>query len=90
MGGQWLIDPLWNDETLYASGLKYFNQHGSKFKDKMVEDNIPGENSLTSRYKMMHKEGMVKYFSGLGLLVLQKDRFGNQVVFEYEETCFED
>ena len=85
MGGQWLIDPLWNDETLYASGLKYFNQHGSKFKDKMVEDNIPGENSLTSRYKMMHKEGMVKYFSGLGLLVLQKDRFGNQVVFEYEE-----
>ncbi len=85
MGGQWLIDPLWHDETLYASGLKYFNQHGSRFQDNVEEQPIPGEESRFYRYHSTHKDGTCKYFSHGGLLTLQKDRFGNRITFEYQE-----
>ena len=85
MGGQWLIDPLWHDETLYASGLKYFNQHGSRFQDNVEEQPIPGEESRFYRYRSTHKDGTCKYFSHGGLLTLQKDRFGNRITFEYQE-----
>ncbi len=84
-GGQWLIDPLWHDETLFASGLKYFNQHGTRFVDSTVEQLIPNEDTLFYRYRSQHKDGVVKYFSHAGLLILQKDRFGNRITFEYQE-----
>ncbi len=83
-GQQWLIDPLWHDEQLYASGLKYYNQHGNSFHDAGVEKPIPGEEAQVYRYKSLHKDGSIKYFSGLGLLMMIKDRFGNKVVMEYE------
>ncbi len=85
MGGQWLIDPLWHDETLFASGLKYFNQHGTRFVDNTVGQLIPDEDTLFYRYRSQHKDGVVKYFSHAGLLILQKDRFGNRITFEYQE-----
>ncbi len=85
IGGQWLIDPLWHDETLFASGLKYCNQHGSQFQDKVEEELVPGEDSLYYRYRSQHKDGVFKYFSRQGLLILQEDRFGNKVTFEYEQ-----
>ena len=85
IGGQWLIDPLWHDETLFASGLKYANQHGSQFQDKIEEELVPGEDSLYYRYRSQHKDGVIKYFSYQGLLILQKDRFGNKITFEYEQ-----
>ncbi len=85
IGGQWLIDPLWHDETLFASGLKYANQHGSHFQDKVEEELVPGEDSLYYRYRSQHKDGVIKYFSYQGLLILQKDRFGNKITFEYEQ-----
>ncbi len=85
MGGQWLIDPLWHDETLFASGLKYFNQHGTRFVDNTVEQPIPNEDTLFYRYRSQHKDGVVKYFSHAGLLILQKDRFGNRITFAYQE-----
>ncbi len=85
MGGQWLIDPLWHDETLFASGLKYFNQHGTQFQDNYVEQPIPNEDSQFYRYRSQHKDGVVKYFSHTGLLVVQKDRFGNRLAFEYQK-----
>ena len=85
IGGQWLIDPLWHDETLFASGLKYCNQHGSQFQDKVEEDLVPNENSRYYRYRSRHKDGVFKYFSSQGLLILQEDRFGNKIIFEYEQ-----
>ena len=85
IGGQWLIDPLWHDETLFASGLKYCNQHGSQFQDKGSVELIPKEDSLYYRYRSRHKDGVIKYFSHQGLLILQKDRFGNKITFEYEK-----
>ena len=84
-GKQWLIDPLWHDETKFASGLKYYNQHGSYFEDAGVAKEIPGHKGLFYRYKATHKDGSLKYFSHQGLLVLEVDRFGSTVQFEYQK-----
>ncbi len=86
MGGQqWLIDPLWHDESLFASGLKYYNQHGTRFIDAGEEQKIPAEPARFYRYKSEHKDGSEKYFSRQGLLVLQQDRFGNRITIDYEQ-----
>ncbi len=84
-GQQWLIDPLWHDETLYSSGLKYFNLHGTRFEDKGKGLPVPEDESLTYRYQSQHKDGSVKYFSPQGLLIYQRDRFANAITFEYNE-----
>ena len=84
-GQQWPIDPLWHDEHLFASGLKYYNQHGTRFYDTGVEQEIPEYPTLNYRYKSEHKDGGINYFSEHGLLVLQLDRFGNRILIEYEE-----
>ncbi len=83
-GQQWLIDPLWHDETGFASGLKYYNLHGTKFIDEGVAKEIPEHKKLFYRYKASHKDGSMKYFSHQGLLVLEKDRFNNTLLFEYQ------
>ncbi len=82
---QWIIDPLWHDETLYASGLKYYNQHGNFFQDFGTTRKIPRDESRFYRYKLKHKDGSIKFFSNQGLLVTQQDRFGNRTTLEYEE-----
>ncbi len=84
-GMQWLIDDLWHDETGFASGLKYYNQHGTQFLDKGEVLPIPGYPSMNYRHVSHHKDGSRKFFSEQGLLMLQIDRFGNHVHFNYEE-----
>ena len=84
-GMQWLIDDLWHDETGFASGLKYYNQHGTQFRDKGQALPIPGFPSLNYRHVSHHKDGSRQFFSHQGLLMLQVDRFGNHVHFNYEE-----
>ncbi len=84
-GMQWLIDNLWHDETGFASGLKYFNQHGTQFRDKGQEEPIPGYPTLNYRHVSQHKDGSRQFFSHQGLLLLQVDRFDNHVQFNYEE-----
>ena len=84
-GMQWLIDNLWHDETGFASGLKYYNQHGSQFRDKVQALPIPGFPSLNYRHVSQHKDGSRQFFSHQGLLMLQVDRFDNPMQFSYEE-----
>ena len=84
-GMQWLIDNLWHDETGFASGLKYFNQHGTQFWDKGQALPIPGYPHLNYRHVSYHKDGSRQFFSHQGLLILQVDRFDNHVQFNYEE-----
>ncbi len=84
-GMQWLIDNLWHDETGFASGLKYFNQHGTQFRDKGQAEPIPGYPQLNYRHVSHHKDGSRQFFSHQGLLLLQVDRFDNHVQFSYEE-----
>ena len=84
-GMQWLIDDLWHDETGFASGLKYYNQHGTRFRDKGQASPIPGYPYLNYRHVSHHKDGSRQFFSQQGLLTLQIDRFGNHVHFNYEE-----
>ena len=84
-GRQWLVDKLWQDETGFASGLKYFNQHGSEFLDKGQSLPVPGNPKLNYRYVFQHKDGSRRFFSHQGLLILQVDRFDNRVQFNYEE-----
>ncbi len=84
-GMQWLIDDLWHDETGFSSGLKYYNQHGSHFQDKGQELPIPDFPNLNYRHVSHHKDGSRQFFSQQGLLMLQIDRFGNHVRFNYEE-----
>ncbi len=81
---QWLIDLLWHDETQFASGLKYYNLHGTHFEDALVAKEIPDHKGLFYRYKSSHKDGSTKYFSHQGLLVLETDRFNNTLLFEYQ------
>ena len=84
-GMQWLIDNLWHDETGFASGLKYFNQHGTQFCDKGQSFPIPGYPKLSYRHVSQHKDGSHQFFSHQGLLILQADRFDNHVQFSYEQ-----
>ena len=84
-GMQWLIDDLWNDETGFASGLKYYNQHGTRFRDKGQSAPIPGYPNLNYRHVSHHKDGSRQFFSHQGLLMLMVDRFNNHVQFSYEE-----
>ena len=84
-GMQWLIDNLWHDETGFASGLKYYNQHGTQFLDKGQTLPIPGYPKLNYRHVSQHKDGSRQFFSNQGLLMLQVDRFDNRVQFSYEE-----
>ncbi len=84
-GMQWLIDNLWHDETGFASGLKYYNQHGTQFRDKGQALPIPSYPNLHYRHVSHHKDGSRQFFSQQGLLILQVDRFNNHVRFNYEE-----
>lgn len=84
-GQQWLIDPLWRDETLNASGLKYYNQHGTVFIDQIEEKPIPGFTGFIFRYVLKHNDGSFCYFSHQGLLVLKVDRFKNAIAFNYQQ-----
>ncbi len=84
-GMQWLIDDLWHDETGFASGLKYYNQHGTQFRDNGQSLPIPGFPTMSYRHVSHHKDGSRKFFSNQGLLMLQVDRFDNHVHFNYEE-----
>ena len=84
-GMQWLIDNLWNDETGFASGLKYYNQHGTEFRDKGQSLPVPGYPKRSYRHVSQHKDGSRQFFSHQGLLMLQVDRFDNHVQFGYEE-----
>ncbi len=84
-GMQWLIDDLWHDETGFASGLKYYNQHGTRFHDDGQALSIPGYSGITYRHVSHYKDGSRQFFSHQGLLILQVDRFGNRVHFNYEE-----
>ena len=84
-GKQWLIDNLWHDETGFASGLKYFNQHGTRFREVGQGQPIPGFPKQNYRHVSQHKDGSHQFFSHQGLLVLQTDRFNNTVQFNYEE-----
>ena len=80
---EWLIDRLWHDEKGFASGLKYYNLHGTRFEDEGVSKAIPNYNDKFYRYKASHKDGSIKYFSHQGLLVLQVDRFNNSIAYDY-------
>ena len=84
-GTQWLIDNLWHDETGFASGLKYYNQHGTKFQDKGQALPVPDHPKLNYRHVSQHKDGSRQFFSHQGLLMLQVDRFDNHIQFSYEE-----
>ncbi len=84
---QWIIDPLWHDETGFGSGLRYFNLHGARFEDKGFPQEIPEKKGLFYRYRLTHKDGSIKYFSHEGWLVLSIDRFKNSILFEYKPAA---
>ena len=84
-GMQLLIDDLWHDETGFASGLKYYNQHGTQFRDEGQTLPIPGYPNLNYRHVTHRKDGSRQFFSNQGLLVLLVDRFDNHVHFNYEK-----
>ncbi|MCY4045360.1 MAG: hypothetical protein OXE99_09790, partial [Cellvibrionales bacterium] len=84
-GQSWLIDNLWRDETDYGSGLRYYNLHGTNFIDIGEANEIPGHTGVYYRYIATHKDGTLKYFSHEGLIVIEQDRFGNFIQFDYEQ-----
>ena len=84
-GQDWLIDLLWRDETGFGSGLRYYNLHGTRFSDDGEAREVPNHKGVFYRYRSTHKDGSIKYFSHQGLIVIEEDRFGNFIQFDYEK-----
>lgn len=82
-GSSWLIDPLWQDSYGHHSGLRYLNHHGIRFQDFGKVIRLDTDSSIYYRYLVSFKDGSRKLFSATGLLLLQEDRFGNKLRFNY-------
>ncbi|MCY4045350.1 MAG: hypothetical protein OXE99_09740, partial [Cellvibrionales bacterium] len=85
-GSSWLIDPLWQDVYGHRSGLRYLNHHGITFQDFGQVVRFDADPSIYYRYLVTFKDGARKLFSATGLLVLEEDRFGNKLRFNYIDS----
>ena len=82
-----IIDPFWQDDSGYRSGLKYLNQHGVAFVDD-TSKTLPQSYRYPHyeyyyRYVLSFPDGSHDYFDAVGKLVARDDRFGNHIVYAY-------
>lgn len=83
-GRNYIIDPTWQDETNYQSGLRYINNHGLKFDIFPNEPPLPSKKG-TYKYRLTAGDGSHDYFDATGKLVERDDRFGNLMSFHYND-----
>ncbi len=84
-GKQWLIDGLWRDETGFASGLKYFNQHGSRQFFSSQGLLMLQVDRFNNRVQFCY-EKPVKSLESARLASI-KDEYGNIYRFSYEPNA---
>ncbi len=83
-GARYIIDPSWMDDTGYASGLKYENNHGVSFVDNIVSQPLPyGNYGVEYEFTYTDTDGSVCYFDSTGTLLMKADRYGNYIYYAY-------
>ena len=84
-GKTFVIDPHWSDSSGHKSGLRYLNDHGSRFEQIIPPQLLP-EGGGRYGFKMSYGNGSVGYFDATGKLVLQTDLFGNKIRYSYVKS----
>lgn len=70
----------------YESGLRYYTLKGLIFKEYGTPQSLPYGNGLTYTDVLYFLNGDNQYFDSYGRLVSIEDRFGNHVLFEYNQN----
>jgi len=69
-----------NDAVAVATGLQQYNRADANLQS---DDGTVTVNGIASAYVLAQLGGMVRYFSGHGLLLQESDRFGNTLQYSY-------
>ena len=82
-GNTSILDPSWENENGYQSGLRYINNHGIKFEQVIPPQPLPSEDSREYSYQLRTERGTHLFFDALGRLIEKADRFGNPISYYY-------
>lgn len=81
-----VIDFTWADSTGYQSGLKYVNDHGTKFQKMDPPLPLPSNRGAEYEYRLQTSDGSTYYFDVYGKLWEQYDLFENHIYYSYAEA----
>ncbi|KAI0471225.1 hypothetical protein F4859DRAFT_522487 [Xylaria cf. heliscus] len=84
-GHTYAIDYNWHDETNYASGLKYMNNHGIKFEHIVPPQDLPSGLPGQYGYLLSQVDGSKVYFDVKGKPLQNSDIYGNFLYYGYAE-----
>ncbi|WP_192484927.1 MULTISPECIES: RHS repeat domain-containing protein [Cysteiniphilum] len=82
-GGQYQYD---NDHN-YLSGMRYYQLNDARLRASMgsvVLNDLKDKPTISYSWIFQALDGTVKYFSRLGLLLAQQDRYGNSIAYSYD------
>lgn len=84
-GQTYQMDPDWHDKSGNASGLKYLNEYGTYFEQFKSGKALPSayQDSRIYSYCLTRADGSHDYFDASGKLIVQDDRFGNHIRYDY-------
>jgi RHS repeat-associated protein len=80
-----VIDPNWTDSTGYQSGLRYVNDHGTKFSTLDSAKPLPSGRPGTYSLVLASGDGCHDYFDAYGKLLEHDDLFGNAISYSYTQ-----
>lgn len=83
-GKSYIVDPNWIDSSGYQSGLRYENNRGISFKQIQPPLALPYA-SKDYAWLFTDREGGRHYFDAMGKIVCSDDRFGNHILYSYED-----
>ena len=70
----------------YNSGLRYYTSKNICFRDKKKNLPLPYSNNLTYRYILSSETALSnEYFDYKGKLICSDDRFGNYIIYHYDD-----
>lgn len=84
-GKTYLIDPSWTDESGYASGLRYVNDHGIRFEPCFPPQPLPFGQAGEYAYVLRYTDGARDFFDLTGKQVAHADLFGNAIHYVYTD-----
>jgi hypothetical protein len=82
-GHTYAIDFEWSDDTGYASGLKYMNNHGIKFQEIIPPQDLPSGLPGQYGYQLSQVDGSQVYFDVKGKPLQRSDIYGNFIYYSY-------
>ncbi|RMZ72851.1 YD repeat-containing [Pyrenophora seminiperda CCB06] len=79
----YVIDEKWADSAGYKSGLRYLNDHGTRFQAFPTAKQLPSQRPGKYSYLLHCADGAAFYFDYFGKLLEQEDVFGNRICYKY-------